>query len=149
LDLLNERGREVLRLADVNNKKAIESQLAEINSEWRELVSGLEGRRNALEALSRHWEDLEAQWALIETRLSAIEEKSKLIDTVVRSKQHLQDTVKALEVRIKYLTRSKSILLINRKELITRMIYEHQTGDHILLIQIDKISNEVLNVKLI
>ncbi|EZA53954.1 Nesprin-1 [Ooceraea biroi] len=97
LDLLNERGQEVLRLADVNNKKAIESQLSEISSEWRELVSGLEGRRDALEALSRHWEDLEAQWALIETRLTAIEEKNKLIDTVVRSKQHLQDTVKALE----------------------------------------------------
>lgn len=88
-----------MRLADANNKKAIESQLSEISSEWRELVSGLEGRRDALEALSRHWEDLEAQWALIETRLNAIEEKNKLIDTVVRSKQHLHDTVKALEVR--------------------------------------------------
>ncbi|XP_014483634.1 PREDICTED: nesprin-1 isoform X6 [Dinoponera quadriceps] len=97
LDLLNDRGREVLQLADGSNRKAIESQLSEISSEWRELVSGLEGRRDALEALSRHWEDLEAQWALIETRLNAIEEKNKLIDTVVRSKQHLHDTVKALE----------------------------------------------------
>ncbi|KAL0110413.1 hypothetical protein PUN28_013801 [Cardiocondyla obscurior] len=97
LDLLNERGREVLELADTNNKKTIESQLSLINSEWRELVSGLEGRRNALEALSRHWEGLEAQWTLIETRLTATEEKNKLIDTVVRSKQHLHDTAKALE----------------------------------------------------
>lgn len=98
LDLLDERGREVLRLADASNKKAIETQLSDISSEWRELVSGLEGRRDALESLSRHWEDLEAQWALIETRLNAIEEKNKLVDTVVRSKQHLHDTVKALEV---------------------------------------------------
>lgn len=98
MDLLNERGREVLRLADINNKKTIEAQLSEINSKWRELVSGLEGRKNALEALSRHWEDLEAQWTLIETRVTATEEKNKLIDTVVRSKQHLHDTVKALEV---------------------------------------------------
>ncbi|XP_018395829.1 PREDICTED: nesprin-1 isoform X2 [Cyphomyrmex costatus] len=97
LDLLNERGQEVLRLADINNKKAIESQLSEINLEWHELVSGLEGRRNALEALSQHWEDLEAQWALIESRLTATEEKNKLVDTVVRSKQHLHDTVKILE----------------------------------------------------
>ncbi|XP_071567068.1 muscle-specific protein 300 kDa isoform X8 [Temnothorax nylanderi] len=97
LDLLNERGQEVLRLADTNNKKTIESQLSEINSEWRELVSGLEGRRDTLEALSKHWEDLETQWTLIETRTTATEEKSKLIDTVVRSKQHLHDTVKALE----------------------------------------------------
>lgn len=98
LDLLNERGQEILQLADANNKKAIESQLSEITSEWHELISGFEGRRNALDALSQHWEDLETQWALIETRLTAIEEKNKLIDTVIRSKQHLNDTVKALEV---------------------------------------------------
>lgn len=113
MDLLNERGREVLRLADPNNKKKIESQLSEINSEWRELVSGLEGRRDALEALSRHWEDLEARWALIETRLTATEEKNKLIDTVVRSKQHLSDTVKALEVS-NDLSSTDKIILINK-----------------------------------
>ncbi|XP_029680499.1 nesprin-1 isoform X2 [Formica exsecta] len=97
LDLLNERGQEVLQLADTNNKKAIELQLSEISLEWHELISGFEGRRNALDALSQHWEDLETQWALVETRLTAIEEKNKLIDTVIRSKQHLHDTVKALE----------------------------------------------------
>lgn len=73
-------------------------QLSEISSEWHELVSGFEGRRNALDALSQHWENLETQWTLVETRLTAIEEKNKLIDTVIRSKQHLHDTVKALEV---------------------------------------------------
>lgn len=98
LDLLNERGQEVLQLADTNNKKAIELQLSEISLEWHELISGFEGRRNALDALSQHWEDLETRWALVETRLTAIEEKNKLIDTVIRSKQHLLDTVKALEV---------------------------------------------------
>lgn len=95
---MNERGQEVLQLADTNNKKAIELQLSEISLEWHELISGFEGRRNALDALSQHWEDLETQWALVETRLTAIEEKNKLIDTVIRSKQHLHDTVKALEV---------------------------------------------------
>ncbi|KAF3420921.1 hypothetical protein E2986_09204 [Frieseomelitta varia] len=96
LDLLNERSREVLRLADNNNKTTIEAQISEISTEWKELISGLEGRRDALEALSKHWEDLEAQWSAIETRVNAIEEKSKLLDTVVRSKQHLKDTIKAL-----------------------------------------------------
>lgn len=115
LDLLNERGQEVLRLADINNKKAIESQLSEINSEWRELVSGLEGRRDALEALSRHWEDLEAQWALIESRLTATEEKNKLVDTVVRSKQHLHDTVKVLEVSNNFSNMGKIIICLLRK----------------------------------
>ncbi|XP_076667923.1 muscle-specific protein 300 kDa isoform X16 [Andrena cerasifolii] len=101
LDLLNERGREVLRLADANNKKTIESQISETSAEWKELVSGLEGRRDALEALSKHWEDLEAQWSLIESRLNATEEKSKLLDTVIRSKQHLRDTMKALHELVK------------------------------------------------
>jgi len=111
LDLLNERGREVLQLADTNNKKVIESQLSETNSEWRELVSGLEGRRDTLEALSRHWEDLETQWALVETRLTATEEKNKLVDTVVRSKQHLHDTIKALEVSNNFSNIDKIIFL--------------------------------------
>jgi len=114
LDLLNERGQEVLRLADINNKKMIESQLSEINSEWRELVSGLEGRRDALEALSRHWEDLETQWTLIETRLTVTEEKNKFVDTVVRSKQHLHDTVKALEVS-KFFKYDKIIIFLLEK----------------------------------
>lgn len=117
MDLLNERGQEVLRLADITNKKAIESQLSEINSEWRELVSGLEGRRDTLEALSQHWEDLEAQWTLIETRLSATEEKNKLVDTVVRSKQHLQDTVKALEVSNDSSNMDKIIIFLLGKSL--------------------------------
>lgn len=111
MDLLNERGQEVLRLADINNKKMIESQLSEINSEWRELVSGLEGRKDALEALSRHWEHLEAQWALIETRLTVTEEKNKLIDTVVRSKQHLHDTIKVLEVSNDFSNTIKSTII--------------------------------------
>ncbi|XP_012271233.1 nesprin-1 isoform X8 [Orussus abietinus] len=97
LDLLNERGVEVLRQADPTNKKIIEAQLAGTTAEWKELVSGLEGRRDALEALSRHWEELETRWTLTEARLNAIEERNKLVDTVVRSKQHLCDTVKSLD----------------------------------------------------
>ncbi|KAG7206621.1 hypothetical protein KM043_000301 [Ampulex compressa] len=97
LDLLNERGREVLRLADARNGKTIEDQLAGIASDWKELVSGLEGRRDALEALSKHWEELEARWALVEARINATEEKGKLLDMVVRSKQHLLDTLGSVD----------------------------------------------------
>lgn len=87
-------------MADASNKRTIEAQICEISAEWKELVSGLEGRRDALEALSKHWEDLEAQWSLIETKVNAIEEKGKLLDTVIRSKQHLHDTIKSLHVSI-------------------------------------------------
>lgn len=98
LDLLNERGQEVLDIADLNNKNTIQKQLEGTNSEWRDLVSGLEGRRQALEALSKHWEDLDNRWNYTETRLTSIEERSKLVDNVVRSKQHVLDTIKSLDV---------------------------------------------------
>ncbi|XP_034936487.1 nesprin-1 isoform X11 [Chelonus insularis] len=97
LDLLNERGREVLNLADINNKQTINDQLKETNSEWKELVSGLEGRRDALEALSKHWEEFEGRWNHTELKLNAIEERSKLVDGIVRSTNHLEDTIKSLD----------------------------------------------------
>jgi nesprin-1 len=97
LDLLNEQGKDVLQQADAANKSRIEAQLSEISSDWHDLVSGLEGRRDALEALSKHWEELESRWLSTEAKLNAIEERSKLVDTVVRSKPHLKDTIKSLE----------------------------------------------------
>lgn len=66
--------------------------------EWRELVSGLEGRRDALDSLSRRWEELETQWSTTEARLNATDERNKLVDNIVRSKQHLIDTAKSLDV---------------------------------------------------
>nr|XP_033322974.1 nesprin-1 [Megalopta genalis] len=95
LDLLNERGQEVLAMADANNKKTIETRISETGAEWKELVSGLEGRRDALEALAKHWEELEARWSLVESRINATEEKSKLVDRVIRSKNHLLETIQA------------------------------------------------------
>lgn len=95
---MNERGREVSQLADTLNKKSIDEQLSVTSAEWQELVSGLEGRRDALELLSRHWEELEARWSQTETRVNVNEERSKLVDSVVRSKQQLRDTIKGLDV---------------------------------------------------
>jgi predicted nucleic acid-binding Zn-ribbon protein len=96
--VLKERGKEALYQADHANKKRIEAQLGEINSEWRNLVSGLEGRRDTLDLLSSHWEDLESKWSSTEAKLNAIEERGKLVDTVVRSKQHILDTAKTINV---------------------------------------------------
>ncbi|KAL7297367.1 hypothetical protein TKK_0009753 [Trichogramma kaykai] len=96
LDLYNERSKEIIQQADGANKRHIEKQLEEISNEWQQLVSSLETRQNALEALSKHWEELEAKWSGTETKLTAIDERGKLVDTVVRSKQHLLDTIKAL-----------------------------------------------------
>ncbi|XP_008555407.1 muscle-specific protein 300 kDa isoform X6 [Microplitis demolitor] len=97
LDLLNERGQEILTLADANNKQTIKAHLEETSAQWKKLVSGLEGRREALEALSKHWEDLEARLNHTETKLNAIEERSKLVDCIVRSKHHIKDTIKSLD----------------------------------------------------
>ena len=74
-------------------------QLEETMSDYKKLISGLEGRRDALEALSKHWEEFETRLNGAESQLSAIEEKNKLVDTTVRSKQHLLDSLEVLEVR--------------------------------------------------
>lgn len=98
--MLKERGKEILQQADATNKEKIEAQLSKTTKEWDELVAGLEGRRDTLDALSRHWEELDAKWSSLETRLNAIEEKSKLVDTTTRSKQYLEDTLKTLNVSL-------------------------------------------------
>ena len=98
LDLLNERGKEVLEQANPGNVKKINSLLSAISKEWRELIANLEARRSTLEALSKHWEELESRWSSAETKLNAMEERSKIIDMIVRSKQHLLDSTKAINV---------------------------------------------------
>lgn len=98
LDLLNERGKEILRQADEANRRTIDAQLEAISSDWRELVSGLEGRRSTLEALYEHWEEFENQWTNVEARLNEIEERNKFTQTIVRSRDHLLDTIGVLNV---------------------------------------------------
>lgn len=72
--------------------------MEEVSSSWRELVSGLEGRRNTLEALYEHWEEFETQWTNVEARLNEIEERNKFTQPIVRSKEHLLDTIGTLNV---------------------------------------------------
>ena len=100
LDLLKERAKEILRQADAANKKCIEEQLQEIINDWNQLVTGLETRRGTLQELSKHWEELESKWSNTESKLTATEERGKLVDTIVRSNQHLLDTIKILDVII-------------------------------------------------
>lgn len=100
LDLLKERGEGIVKLANPRNVTIVQKQLVEIDKEWRDQVSNLENRHETLSALSKHWEQLENRWTWIDTRLNAIGEKSKLMDTVVRSKQHLQDTYKSIQVSL-------------------------------------------------
>ena len=102
----------MLEVADATNKKFIETQLSETSAEWHELVSGLEGRRNALEALSRHWEELETRWSQTDTRLNATEERNKLVDSVLRSKQQLCDTIKSLDVSCTFVLQNLGVILI-------------------------------------
>lgn len=97
---MNERGKEILRQADETNRKTIENQMEEISSDWRDLVSGLEGRRNTLEALYEHWEQFETQWTNVEARLNEIEERNKFTQTIVRSGEYLLDTIGVLNVNI-------------------------------------------------
>jgi len=56
IDLLNERAREVTRLADNPTRMLIEQHLLSVNSEWNEVVSTMESRREALMKLAEQWE---------------------------------------------------------------------------------------------
>ncbi|XP_075225316.1 muscle-specific protein 300 kDa isoform X2 [Lycorma delicatula] len=103
LDLLNERGAEIIKRADEQNKLAVEKDLAEISAEWNQLVNGLEARRDNLTKLALQWEEFETKMQAFESRISTAEEKSKHIDTTVRSKTHSIEVKQAVEDLVKEL----------------------------------------------
>lgn len=98
MDSLNEKGSEIIKQANDHNKNIVTEQLDEINTEWKKLISGLEERRKTLEALLKHWEEFDSKRHAVETQLNSIEEKNKLVDTTVKSRQHVLDTIKNLDV---------------------------------------------------
>ncbi|KAF5292003.1 hypothetical protein FQA39_LY14120 [Lamprigera yunnana] len=97
LDLLLERVNEISSQADQRNKEKIDQESSEVSEEWATLVSDLENRRDTLMKLSQIWETFEGRWQNLESLLLGIEEKIKHIDTIVRSKQHVIDTIKYIE----------------------------------------------------
>lgn len=93
-----ERVADITNQADQRNKEKVERQSAEVSQEWARLVSGLEARRDALTKLSQVWETFEGRWQNFENLLGTTEEKVKRVDGIVRSRSHVVETKKILEV---------------------------------------------------
>lgn len=100
IDLLNQRAQEILRQADQHNSQIIESKNTELNREWSDLLNNFENRRETLTTLAERWEEFEKQLHLFETTLIRLEERSKHVDPIVRSRRQLEDTKNAIQVII-------------------------------------------------
>lgn len=101
MDLLNERARELTRLADPANRAHIEQQVLAVNREWEEVVSGVESRRDALTRLAQQWEQFEANWQALEARVAEAEDRAHHLDLVVRSKAQLSESRNTLQELIR------------------------------------------------
>lgn len=110
LDLLNERAREILRQADPVNRSRIEQQNTDINKNWSDLLNNLENRREALATLAQHWEDFDHKYLTFESQLTRLDERSRHVDPVVRSRRQLEDTKNVIQVII-----SACVLISKRK----------------------------------
>lgn len=98
LDLLLERVNEISKHADKRNKDNIARQSQEVSDDWSSLVTDLEKRRDALTKLAEVWETFEGRWQSFESVISAIDEKAKHVDCVVRDRQHVENTRRTFEV---------------------------------------------------
>ncbi|KAK3930234.1 Nesprin-1 [Frankliniella fusca] len=101
VDLLNERARELTRQADAANRAHVEQQIAAVNREWEEVVSGVEGRRDALARLAQQWEQFDAGWTSLEAKVGDAEDAAHHLDLVVRSKVQLRESRNTLQELIR------------------------------------------------
>lgn len=111
LDLLNEKAREILRQADPVNRSKIEQQNTDINKDWSNLLNNLENRREALSTLAQHWEDFDNKYLAFESQVTRLDERSRHVDPVVRSRRQLEDTknvIQVIHIDVQYLWCSQS-----------------------------------------
>ncbi|GLH12192.1 Nesprin-1, partial [Gryllus bimaculatus] len=97
IDLLNDHAKEIKQQADKNNAEKIDSQVKNMNTRWTECITGLETRRDNLQTLSVDWEEFEKNLQNFETLLFSYEEKTRHVDTVVRSKAQITEVKQSLQ----------------------------------------------------
>jgi len=97
LDLFNQRSQDLVRQADSVSRANIEQQTNQINSDWKNLVNDLENRIDNLKGLSQHWYEFDKRIHLLENQLVRLDERSRNVDSVVRSKRHLEDTKNVIQ----------------------------------------------------
>lgn len=100
--MFNQRSQDLVRQADSVSRTNIEHQTNQINSDWKNLVSDLENRIENLKGLSQHWEEFDKRIHLLENQLARLDERSRNVDSVVRSKRHLEDTKNVIQVSALY-----------------------------------------------
>lgn len=89
---MNQRARELMRLADSMNHTEIDDEITKLNSDWNTRLNEVESRIETSTALCTHWEDFEKRIEVFENQLHILRERISNTDFVVKSKQHLFDT---------------------------------------------------------
>lgn len=87
-----------MRQADSVNRTHIESENTQINKDWKTIIYELENRIEILRDLSEHWDELDKRIHSFENKLARLDERNRNVDSVVRSKQHLEDTKNVIQV---------------------------------------------------
>lgn len=96
--MLNQRAQELIRQADSVNRTNIEQENQQINTDWNNTINELEQRIEIITELAQHWEDFDKRVSLFENQLVRLDERNRNVDTVVRSRRHLEDTKNVVQV---------------------------------------------------
>lgn len=97
---MNQRAQELIKQADSINHTQIDDETANVNADWNRKIADLENHIEKLNGLCEHWQDFDKRIALFENQLNRLDERSKNIDTAIKSKQHLDDTKNIYRVSV-------------------------------------------------
>lgn len=100
MDILNQQAQQIIRQSDSTNRTNIEEENTTINIEWKRIITELETHIDILRDLSRHWDEFDKRIQSFENQLQRLDERNRNIDTVVRSRPHLEDTKNVVRVCI-------------------------------------------------
>lgn len=95
---MNEKAAHILRQADPTNRERIEQQNTDINRDWRLVIDNFETRRDRLAVLAQHWEEFDNKLHAFENQIIRLDERTRHVDPVVRSRRQLEDTKHVIQV---------------------------------------------------
>lgn len=100
---MNQKATELLREADPKNRQKIEKENLEINAAWNKFINDLEGRRDKLNSVANQWDTFEKKLNSFENQIIRLEERSRHVELIVRSRRQLEDTKNVIQVSGKYI----------------------------------------------
>lgn len=100
MDSVNQQAQGLIRKADAANRQAIESSNGDLNKQWSDLAEDLKKRRESLQNLADNWDQLEDKLHALEKALERLEDKFRHVDSVVRSRRHLEETKNVIQVSL-------------------------------------------------